>query len=115
MSGEGEVGGEASGQASAQGSTCSKEWATAELLDTVERREVDGGRGYSGEVAAAASAMVWERRGRGDGGEWRCPEARGASRGSSSTSTGETASRWRRGELALAGVTSLPALARAGS
>mgnify|MGYP000865975970 CR=1 FL=1 len=35
--------------------------------------------------------------------------------GSSSSSTGEAASRWRRGGLALAGVTSLPALARAGS
>ena len=77
MSGEGEVGGGASGQPSARGSACSKEWATAELLDTVEWREVDGGRGYSGEVAAVASAMVGERRRRGDGGEWRCPEARG--------------------------------------
>ena len=77
MSGEGEVGDGASGQTSARGSACSKEWATAELLDTVEWREVDGGRGYSGEVAAAASAMVGERRGRGDGGEWGCPEARG--------------------------------------
>ena len=89
VSGEGEVGGEASGQTSARGSTCSTEWATAELSDTVGRREVDGGRGYSGEVAATASAMVGERRGRGDGGEWRCPEARGASRGSSNASTGE--------------------------
>ena len=77
MSGEGEVGGEASGQASARGSTYSKEWATAELLDTVERREVGVGRGYSGEVVAAASAMVGEKRGRGDGLEWRCPGARG--------------------------------------
>ena len=49
----------------------------AELLDTVGRREVDGGRGYSGEVAAAASAMVGRRRGRGDGGERGCPGARG--------------------------------------
>ena len=80
MSGEGEVGDGASGQTSARGLACSKEWATAELLDTVERREVDGGRGYSGEVAAAASAMVGRRRGRGDGGEWRCPGARGTSR-----------------------------------
>ena len=52
-----------------RGSACSKEWATAELLDTVVRREVDGGRGYSGEVSAAASAMVGRRRGRGNGGE----------------------------------------------
>ena len=53
---------DAEGQTSARGSTCSKEWATAELLDTVGRREADGGRGYSGEVAAAVSAMVGERR-----------------------------------------------------
>ena len=46
----------------------------------MEWREVDGGHGYSGEVSAAASAMVGRRRGRGDGGEWRCPGARGASR-----------------------------------
>ena len=69
------VGTEASGQASARGSTCSKEWATAELLDTVRRREVDGGRGYSGKAA----------------------------------------SRWHRGELAHAGVTSVPARAGASS
>ena len=37
------------------------EGATAELLDTVGRREVDGGRGYSDEGAATASAMVGER------------------------------------------------------
>ena len=35
--------------------------------------------------------------------------------GSSSSSTGEAASRWHRGELAHAGVTSLPALARGSS
>ena len=63
MGGEGEVEAVASGQASARGSTCSKEKATAELLDTVGRREDDGGYGYSGEVAAAASAMVEEGEG----------------------------------------------------
>ena len=63
MGGEGEVEAVASGQASARGSTCSKEWATAELLDTVGRREDDGSYGYSGEVAAAASAMVEEGEG----------------------------------------------------
>ena len=73
------------------------------------RREVDGGRGYSGEVAAAASAMVGRRRGRGDGGGWQCPGARGASREGGQLSRGEG------GKLTLAGVTSLPALARAGS
>ena len=67
MSGEGEVGDGASGQTSARGSACSKEWATAELLDMVERREVDGGRGSSGEVAAAASAMVEEGEGEATG------------------------------------------------
>ena len=46
----------------------------------MEWREVDGGHGYSGEVSTAASAMVGKRRGRGDGGEWQCPGARGASR-----------------------------------
>ena len=63
MGGEGEVEAVASGQASARGSTCSKEKATAELLDTVGRCEDDGGYGYSGEVAAAASAMVEEGEG----------------------------------------------------
>ena len=105
----------ASGQASARGSTCSKEKATAELLDTVGRREDDGGYGYSGEVAAAASAMVEEGEGEAMGEEGGVQRLGGASWGSSSASTGEAASRWRRGELALTGVTSLPALARAGS
>ena len=63
MGGEGEVEAVASGQASARGSTCSKEKATAELLDTVGRREDDGGRGYAGEVAAAPSAMARESEG----------------------------------------------------
>ena len=87
----------------------------AELLDTVGRREVDGGRGYSGEVAAAASAMVEE-------GEGEAMGRKGVSRGSRARRGGRpahprarAASRWRRGELTLAGVTSLPALARAGS
>ena len=74
MGGEGEVEAVASGQASARGSTCSKEKATAELLDTVGRREDDGGYGYSGEVAAAASAMVEEGEGEamGEKGTRRC-------------------------------------------
>ena len=84
-------------------------------MDTLERREVDGGRGYSGEVAAAASAMVGERRGRGDGGEWGVQRLGGASKESASASAARAASSWRRGELTLAGVSSLPALARAGS
>ena len=115
MGGEGEVGAVASGQVSARGSTCSKEKATAELLDTVGRREDDGGYGYSGEVAAAASAMVEEGEGEAMG-EKGVSRGSGARReGSSSSATGEAASRWRRGELTLAGVTSLPALARASS
>ena len=115
MSGEGEVGGEASGQTSARGSTCSKEWATAELLDTVGRREVDGGRCYSGEVAAAASAMARESEGEAMGANGGVQGLRGATWRSSSSSMGEAASRWRRGELAHAGVTSVPALAAASS
>ena len=81
----------------------------------MEWREVDGGRGYSGEVAAAASAMVGRRRGRGDGenGDVRGLGARRERAASSSAA--RAASCWRRGELTLAGVTSLPALARAGS
>ena len=115
MGGEGEVGAVASGQASARGSTCSKEKATAELLDTVGRREDDGGYGYSGEVAAAASAMVEEGEGEAMGEKGDVQGLGGASWRSSSSSTGEAASRWRHGELAHAGVTSLPALARASS
>ena len=84
-------------------------------MDTVGRREVDGGRGYSGEVAAAASAMVEEGEGEAMGEKGGVQRLGGASWGLSSASTSEAASRWRRGELALAGVTSLPALARAGS
>ena len=63
MSGEGEVGAVASGQASATGSTCSKEKAMAELLDTVGRREDDGGYKNYGGAGTTASAMV--RRGEG--------------------------------------------------
>ena len=33
-------------------------WTAAELLDTVARRGVDGGRGYDEGVAAMASAMA---------------------------------------------------------
>ena len=51
------------GASERSGLDCSKEKATAELLDTVGRREDDGGYGYSGEVAAAASAMVEEGEG----------------------------------------------------
>ena len=35
-------------------------WTAAELLDTVARRGVDGGRGYGEGVAAMASAMAGE-------------------------------------------------------
>ena len=115
VSGEGEVGAVASGQASARGSTRSKEKATAELLDTVGRREDDGGRGYAGEVAAAPSAMVRESEGEAMGANGGVQGLGGATWRSSSSSTGEAASRWRRGELAHAGVTSVPALAGASS
>ena len=115
MGGEGEVEAVASGQASAQGLTCSKEKATAELLETVGRREDDGGHGYSGEVAAAVSAMVEEGEGEAMGEKGDVQGLGGASWRSSSSSTCEAASRWHCGELAHAGVTSLPALARASS
>ena len=52
-----------SGRTSTRGSASSMKWTAAELLDTVARREVDGGRGYSEGVAAMASAMVWESEG----------------------------------------------------
>ena len=66
-------------------------WTAAELLDTVARRGVDGGCGYSEEVAAMASAMAGAcegeelaasplgRRGGGRaavGKEWRGPRCR---------------------------------------
>ena len=63
MGGEGEVEAVASGQARARGSTCSKEKATAELLDTVGRRKDGGGYGYAGEVAMAPSTMARESEG----------------------------------------------------
>ena len=105
----------ASGQASARGPTCSKEKATAELLDTVGRLENDGRRGYIGGTTAAASAMARESEGEAMGANGGVQGLGGATWRSSSSSTGEAASRWRRGELAHAGVTSLPALAGASS
>ena len=115
MGGEGEIGAVASGQAGARGSTCSKEKATAELLDTVGRRENDGGRGYVGGTTAAASAMARESEGEAMGANGGVQGLGRATWRSSSSSTGEAASRWRRGELAHAGVTSVPALAGASS
>ena len=115
MSGEGDVGAVPSGQASARGSTCSKEKATAELLDTVGRRKDGGGYGYSGVVAAAASAVAGESEGEAMGANGGVQGLGGATWRSSSSSAGEAASRWRRGELAHAGVTSVPALAGASS
>ena len=76
---------------------------------------VEGGRPahprrgrQAGGAVASSRERRWGRKGvsRGSGAHRE---------GSSSSFTGEAASRWRRGELALAGVTSLPALARAGS
>ena len=47
-----------SGRTSTRGSASSMKWTAAELLDTVARRGVDGGRGYGEGVAAMASAMA---------------------------------------------------------
>ena len=73
---------------------------------------------------AAVTPVRWLRRrrpwwGEGEGeamGENGNVQGLEARRGrSASSSAARAASRWRGGELALAGVTSLPALARAGS
>ena len=89
VGGEGEVEAVASGQVSTRGSTCSKEKATAELLDTVGRRKDGGGYGYVGEVAAAASAMV-------EGGEGEAMGEKGGVQGSGARRGGRPA-RPRRG------------------
>ena len=87
----------------------------AKLLDTVRQQRDGGGYVYDGEVVAAASAMAEGSEGEAMG-ESDDVQGRGARRGrSSSSSAARAASCWRRGELTLAGVTSLPALARAGS
>ena len=65
----GEVDAVASGHASARVSACSTERRVAELVDTVGRRRDDGGYGYDGETAAAASAMASGEQGREVGGE----------------------------------------------
>ena len=52
-----------SGRTSTRGSASSMKWTAAELLDTVARCGVDGGRGYGEGVAAMASAMAWESEG----------------------------------------------------
>ena len=78
-----------SGRTSTRGSASSMKWTAAELLDTVARRGVDGGRGYGEGVAAMASAMAGacegeelERR----GGVWG---VRGRERDRSTSSPGE--------------------------
>ena len=78
-----------SGRTSTRGSASSMKWTAAELLDTVARRGVDGGRGYGEGVAAMASAMAGacegeelERR----GGVWG---VRGREGGRSTSSPGE--------------------------
>ena len=62
-------------------------------------------------MAAAASAMVEGGEGEVQGANGGVQGLGGATWRSSSSSKGEAASRWRRGELAHAGVTSLSALA----
>ena len=66
-------------------------------------------------MAAAASAMVEGGEGEAMGMKGSVQGLGGATWRSSSSSAGEAASRWRRGELAHAGVTSVPALAGASS
>ena len=90
-------------------------------------READAGDVEVDQLSAVVVAVTpvrWLRRrrpwwGEGEGeamGENDGVQRLGARRGrSASASAARAASSWRRGELALAGVTSLPALARAGS
>ena len=64
ISGDGELGrGRCGGlgRCERSGLSCSMKWTAAELLDTVRRRGVVGGRGYGEGVAAMASAMAGER------------------------------------------------------
>ena len=56
-------GGGGRGRCERAGLGCSMKWTAAELLDTVRRRGVVGGRGYGEGVAAMASAMAWESEG----------------------------------------------------
>ena len=91
------------------------EWTTEKRLDTARQRGGDGGYGYVDEVAAAASAMEEGGEGEVQGANGGVQGLGGATWRSSSSSTGEAASRWRRGELAHAGVTTVPALAGASS
>ena len=86
-----------SGRTSTRGSASSMKWTAAELLDTVARRGVDGGRGYGEGVAAMASAMAGacegeelERR----GGVWEVQRREGdRSMASPGEGSGEAASR----------------------
>ena len=74
------------------------------------RRRIDGGgHVYDGEVVAAASAMAEGSEGEALGENGRVQRVEGATWRSTSSSRGEAASRWHRGELALIGITSLPA------
>ena len=66
ISGDGELGRgrcRGLGRCERSGLGCSMKWTAAELLDTVRRRGVVGGRGYGEGVAAMASAMAWESEG----------------------------------------------------
>ena len=90
-----------SGRTSTRGSASSMKWTAAELLDTVARRGVDGGRGYGEGVAAMASAMAWEREGEELGANGGVQEGRGATWSSSRPSgrregeAGRRAAAWR--------------------
>ena len=78
-------------------------------MDKTGRREDDGERGYVGGATAGVSAMVGEGEGERQGACGGVQAVEGATWRSTSTFRGEAARRWSRGELAHAGVTSLPA------
>ena len=84
-------------------------------MDTIARREDDGGRDYGDGAAAKASAMVGEGEGEGRGvNEEVCRV--GATTWRSSRCTGaRAASRWRRGKPRHASAHLLPACLARGS
>ena len=80
----------------------------AELVDTMAPCEDDRGRGYDDGAAAGASTMVGNGEGERQGG-MACPGVSVRDVEASMRPGARVASRWCRGELGHAGVTSLPA------